>query len=259
MIRHGDCLDESLYPTDPVDLILFDPPFPPKKQQYTQIWSDPHNPLESIVTPTPKEYPQWWDRLCHLLQLKLKDSGWFVVKSDDYGSKIIFPITSQYFDYLGDVIWNKINIGLGYYLRKQHEVLSVYRPKKPKNTYWARKMRKGVPKVGWHGASKERSFGSVLSILKIKNGILGQQFQQHINQSPVKLWYPFLKWMCPQKGSVLDPCAGIGSVGIACKQMGRKYHGIEIDQEYVDVGNTRIKKASNQTLESFHTVSNDRR
>ena len=147
----------------------------------------------------------------------------------------------------------KIDIGLGYYLRKQHEVLSVYRPKKPKNTYWARKMRKGVPKVGWHGASKERSFGSVLSILKIKNGILGQQFQQHINQSPVKLWYPFLKWMCPQKGSVLDPCAGIGSVGIACKQMGRKYHGIEIDQEYVDVGNTRIKKASNQTLESFQT------
>lgn len=250
-IIQGDCLDPKKYPEMKFDLILFDPPFPPKKQKYEQIWSDPKNILESIETPTPKDYPLWWDKLCQILMNKLKKSGWFIVKSDDYGSKFIFPITFKYFDYIGDIIWDKKAIGLGYYIRKRHEVLSVYRPKKAKNTYWFRKIRKDALKGSWHGEGKGRSFPSVISILKSQSGIKGQKKQKHINETPVKIWYPFLKWMCPLNGTVLDPCAGIGSIGIACKQMGREYHGIELDQKYVDLGNSRIEKTNNNRLDSL--------
>ena len=39
---------------------------------------------------------------------------------------------------------------------------------------------------------------------------------------------------------VLDPFAGSGSTLVACKQLNRKYIGIELSQKYVDIANERL-------------------
>ena len=40
---------------------------------------------------------------------------------------------------------------------------------------------------------------------------------------------------------VLDPFMGIGSAGIACKNLNRKFIGVELDEGYYDIAKERIK------------------
>ena len=49
---------------------------------------------------------------------------------------------------------------------------------------------------------------------------------------------------------VFDPCMGSGTTGIACVNTGRKFIGIEKDEEYFGTAEKRIKEAEN-TLEAF--------
>lgn len=39
---------------------------------------------------------------------------------------------------------------------------------------------------------------------------------------------------------VLDPFMGIGSTGIACKNLNRKFIGMELDEEYFEIAKNRI-------------------
>jgi site-specific DNA-methyltransferase (adenine-specific) len=47
-------------------------------------------------------------------------------------------------------------------------------------------------------------------------------------------------------GVVLDPFMGSGTTGVACVQVGRKFIGIEIDQDYFDIAVKRISEAQMQ-------------
>jgi DNA modification methylase len=41
---------------------------------------------------------------------------------------------------------------------------------------------------------------------------------------------------------VLDPFMGIGSTGIACKQLNRSFIGCEIDKKFYDIANRRFNE-----------------
>ena len=47
---------------------------------------------------------------------------------------------------------------------------------------------------------------------------------------------------CNIDGIVLDPFMGSGTTAIAARQLGRKYIGFEISQEYVDLANKRLQE-----------------
>ena len=67
----------------------------------------------------------------------------------------------------------------------------------------------------------------------------------HIRQlSPSAL----MKYLCtltatPTGGVVLDPFMGSGTTGIACKETGRDFIGIEIDPDYFEIAKRRISNA----------------
>ena len=44
------------------------------------------------------------------------------------------------------------------------------------------------------------------------------------------------------EGDSLDPFMGSGSTGVACKDLGRNFIGIEIDKGYFDIAKERIEK-----------------
>ena len=43
--------------------------------------------------------------------------------------------------------------------------------------------------------------------------------------------------------TVLDPFNGSGTTGVMCKKLGRKYIGIDISTEYLNISKQRIENA----------------
>ena len=46
----------------------------------------------------------------------------------------------------------------------------------------------------------------------------------------------------PQDMVILDPFMGTGTTGIACKELGRDFIGIEIDKKYFDIAKERMEE-----------------
>ena len=62
----------------------------------------------------------------------------------------------------------------------------------------------------------------------------------HRTAKPVALMEFLLKYWTKPDATVLDPTMGSGSMGIACKNMGRKFIGIEMDKDIYDLAVKRI-------------------
>ncbi|ETZ66976.1 DNA methylase family protein [Mycobacterium sp. MAC_080597_8934] len=50
---------------------------------------------------------------------------------------------------------------------------------------------------------------------------------------------------CKPGGTVLDPCNGVGTTGLAAQRAGRRYIGIDIKADYLDLAlRTRLRDAA---------------
>jgi len=63
----------------------------------------------------------------------------------------------------------------------------------------------------------------------------------HPTVKPTRLMAYLISLGCPPDGVVVDPFLGSGTTCIAAKRLRRKWIGIEIDPEYVDIARARIK------------------
>ncbi|MGF6148863.1 Modification methylase HindIII [Kingella potus] len=64
----------------------------------------------------------------------------------------------------------------------------------------------------------------------------------HVTQKPLKLMELLIELVTLENQIVLDPFAGSGTTCVAAQNLGRRYIGIEIDPNYVDIINTRLVK-----------------
>ncbi len=67
----------------------------------------------------------------------------------------------------------------------------------------------------------------------------------HPTQKPVEVMLWCLG-LIPEAATVCDPFMGSGSTGVACAKLGRKFIGIERDQDYFDIACSRIDDAYKQ-------------
>jgi len=74
------------------------------------------------------------------------------------------------------------------------------------------------------------------SILEIKS-----EKGKHATQKPVPLMEYLIKYFTREGETVLDPTMGSGGTGIACKNLNRKFIGIEMDKVIFDVAVERNK------------------
>lgn len=63
----------------------------------------------------------------------------------------------------------------------------------------------------------------------------------HDTEKPVDLIKILIENSSNENEIVLDPFMGIGSTGVACKNLNRNFIGIEIDEKYFNIAKERIE------------------
>lgn len=66
--------------------------------------------------------------------------------------------------------------------------------------------------------------------------------KRHPTEKPLELFEYLLLSSSDEGDIVLDPCMGSGTTAVASVKNNRKYIGFEIEQEYIDIANERIKE-----------------
>jgi site-specific DNA-methyltransferase (adenine-specific) len=118
------------------------------------------------------------------------------------------------------VIWDKINPGLGWRYRRQHEMVMVAH-------------RKGG-KLLW--ANDKRAVPNIYSLMPPRE-------RHHPNEKPLPLVGHFITLHTLPGQLVVDPFMGGGTTGVSALQHGRKFIGMELDPAHFETACRRIEDA----------------
>jgi site-specific DNA-methyltransferase (adenine-specific) len=82
------------------------------------------------------------------------------------------------------------------------------------------------------------------SVIRI-TGVVGRSGEKvaHPTQKPIALMEYLIRTYTNEGETVLDNCMGSGTTGVACKNLGRNFVGIELEQKYLDIACRRIEQA----------------
>ena len=78
-----------------------------------------------------------------------------------------------------------------------------------------------------------------------------QKSKLHPTQKPVEMLEYIINTYTDKGMTVLDNCMGSGSTGVACLGTGRKFIGIEMNEEYFDICVSRMKEEENRNKFTF--------
>lgn len=65
--------------------------------------------------------------------------------------------------------------------------------------------------------------------------------EAHFATFPEDLIAPMVKAGCPEGGVVLDPFMGAGTTAVVAHKLGRKWLGIELNPDYIEIANKRLE------------------
>jgi len=148
----------------------------------------------------------------------LKPTGRFFVFCDQVSYPVIFRAAYGKFS-TALLVWNKGRIGMGREFRKSHElIMHCWRPETP---------------IFADGVGRP----DILHYPPV-----GDE-REHPAQKPVGLIKQLLV-VCGD--TILDPFAGSGSTGVACKELNKNFIGYEIDKTYYGIAQRRIAEEQPQ-------------
>ena len=236
-LYNGDCLEiMKAIPDNSIDLIFCDLPY----GNITKCKWDCPIDLNKLW----KEYKR----------IKKERTPIFLCCNTMLGVDLIKSTTIP-FKY--ELIWKKSQSSNHFLSSKQplrlHEFIYVFYDKAP---FYDLSSHKSLYKT-----NKKTSYNSIYGSNPITNhGIIGKstgtprydpplptsileiasQRTKHSTQKPVDLMKFCLKYYSKENDIILDNCMGSGSTGVACKEMNRRFIGIEMDKDIFKVAEERL-------------------
>lgn len=152
----------------------------------------------------------------------LKDSGHaYIMTNHTNLQEYLNVLTKNGFHFIKSLIWDKGNKIMGQYYMSQFEYIIFLRK------------GRGV-KINNCGTS------DILAVANKKQKDENNK-NLHDTEKPVELMRILIENSSKEGELVLDPFMGIGSTGVACKNTGRNFIGIELDDKYFDIAKERIE------------------
>lgn len=224
----GDCLEVmKQIPDKSVDAIICDLPYGTTSNKWDSII-----PLDLLWTQ--------YRRICN---------GAIVLTAQTPFDKVLGASNLKMLKY--EWIWVKEN-GTGFLNAKKaplknHENVLIFYEKQP---IYNPQMRMGfkpyLQKAGRASSNYRPQIGNVvtesngdrypLSVIEFKR----DKDKVHPTQKPVALMEYLVKTYTNEGDTILDNCMGSGTTGIACKNLNRKFIGIEQDPSYFEIAKGRI-------------------
>lgn len=234
-LMHGDCLELlSTVPDSSIDMVCCDMPY-----GTTQCKWDSVIDLETL----------WmhYERVC-------KKSAAIVLFAQTPFDKVLGASKLDWLRY--EIIWEK-PAATGFFNAKKmplkaHENILVFYQSLPtynpqmthghtrktagRKEIGSEVYGKGIKKTHYDSTSRyPRSVQKISKDNRLEN--------LHPTQKPV----PLVEWLIStytnEGDTVLDNCMGSGTTGVACKNLGRKFVGIEIDPKYFNAAEDRLTAA----------------
>lgn len=218
-LYNGDCLevmDKLIEEGIKVDCIITDPPYLINYRCNRRIATDKFDNI-----------------------LNDKDNYSLIIKSIEKAYKILNDNSSIYmfcswhnvdffkkefekkFKLKNIIVWNKNNHGTG-------DLKGSYAPKHEFILY------------GHKGRclNKSKRIADVIDCKKVNSKDMA-----HSTEKPIELLSKFINMSTYENNLILDCFMGSGSTGVACANTGRKFIGIELDNNYFDIASKRIEEA----------------
>lgn len=235
-LYNNDCLEQMKLISDKsIDMILCDLPYGMTKNKW------------DCVIP--------FDKLWQEYHRIIKDNGAIVLFGSQPFTSILITSNLKFFRY--SFVWekNKFSDFLNAKRKpmKVHEDILIFYKKQP--TYNPQ-YRYSTPYIRWNtqnAVDKQTNYGSHKeNVAESKDGkrlpttILKfnrVERPEHPTQKPVDLLEWLIKTYSNENETILDNCMGVGSTGIACKNLKRNFIGIEIEKKYHDIAKLKLTSA----------------
>ena len=225
-LRLGDCLEiMKTIPDKSVDLVLTSPPYNLGNNHHTGKYR--HQPYHDDM-PEPM-YRQSQIRILSEIYRVVKDTGSLLY---NHKNRIKDGRQLSPYEWIFETDW-VVKQELVWFNRSQNFDKIRFYPM-TERVYWLSKSpdTKLFNSINAHDLFKWQAEGTD---------------KEHKRSFP-KVMATDLIQCFPSAKNILDPYCGSGTVGVACKELGRNFIGIEISKEYFEIAQKRINNTSEMML-----------
>lgn len=233
---NGDCLELMQNILDKsIDCIIADLPY-----------GTTQNKWDSVIP---------LDKLWEQYERIIKDNGMICLTSNEPFTNQLINSKPKQFKYY-DLVWDKVST-TGFLnakrqpLRRHEQILCFYKKQttynpimevrgKPRNKVSYNK-KQGDGDMCYGKFENVESFNNEYyptSVIQVSNAV--QRGKVHPTQKPVELMEYLIKTYTNEGEIVLDNSMGSGSTGVAAMNLGRKFIGIELSEDYYNIAKSRM-------------------
>lgn len=244
-IYHGDCR-KLLHgiPDNSVDAIFADPPYFLSNGGISvhsgkQVCVDKGDWDKGGTPEYIYEFNRQWLALC---RTKLRDNGTIWISGTHHNIHVVMRCLQELgYKVLNTITWQKTdpppNLSCRYFNFSTELII------------WARKFEKKPHKFNYETMKLLNGGQQMTDVWRIPAACLWEKQQgKHPTQKPLRLLYRIILASTNEGDTVMDPFSGSGTTGIAANLLGRKYIGIEQDEQFCELSMRR-----RQALEDENT------